>query len=133
MPLADSRSHSRNSSDCGEDQKAIPGANIHETNRRLLVHLCLGVDVNIVWIDLPEDVRRLILHRICGRPSQMSTKLQLWLAQSTEWKPPYQRKAQATGHQLAPPTRYNNLPTLHLTFPAIQAPRRAYYATEWVP
>ncbi|KAI7152996.1 glycosyltransferase family 4 protein [Hortaea werneckii] len=56
-----------------------PSADIHETNRILLTHLCLGLDVNATWLTLPQDVRRLILHRVIGKPSSMTATTRSWL------------------------------------------------------
>ncbi|KAI7424007.1 glycosyltransferase family 4 protein [Hortaea werneckii] len=54
-------------------------SDIHEINRILLAHLCLGLDVNATWLTLPQDVRRLILHRVVGKPSLMTATTRSWL------------------------------------------------------
>jgi len=45
----------------------------------LLRDLCLGVDVNQRWVDLPEDIRQLILDRIAGKDSKVSPSALIWL------------------------------------------------------
>ncbi|KAI7443195.1 glycosyltransferase family 4 protein [Hortaea werneckii] len=56
-----------------------PSSDVHETNHMLLAHLCLGLDINAVWLTLPLDVRRLIFHRVVGKPSLMTTTTRSWL------------------------------------------------------
>lgn len=54
---------------------------IHTTNRDILRHLCLDLDINVRWSRLPEDVRQLILCRVLGLPAQMTLEVSTWLSE----------------------------------------------------
>ncbi|KAK1753914.1 hypothetical protein QBC47DRAFT_429327 [Echria macrotheca] len=50
-----------------------------DTTANLVQHLCLGIDVDLVWDDLPFVVRTLIVDRIMGRPTRQNRKVEDWL------------------------------------------------------
>lgn len=50
-----------------------------KTNLKIMEHLCLGVDVDTEWSDLPSTVREAILCRIVGRKAPLSQALRDWM------------------------------------------------------
>lgn len=57
---------------------------VHELNRKILHHLCLGIDVDACWSGLSEDVRDFILCRILGKPAHMTLKVATWLSSESK-------------------------------------------------
>lgn len=52
---------------------------IRNTNNELLNHLCFGIDVNVGWEEVPEDVRKWILARIREDAFLETTETAHWL------------------------------------------------------
>lgn len=67
------------------DWTSLPGLRdlIKNTNNELLGHLCFGIDVNINWEEVPEDVRRWILARIREDAFLATEKTKRWLCHTS--------------------------------------------------
>jgi len=51
----------------------------HRSMRDILQNLTLDVNVNVRWAALPEDVRRVIVYRVLGLPTQHNWTVRTWL------------------------------------------------------
>lgn len=51
----------------------------HDTHRKILQHLCLGLDVNSQWTKLPEDIRYLVVCRLLGITGRTTYAARTWL------------------------------------------------------
>jgi glycosyltransferase involved in cell wall biosynthesis len=51
----------------------------HTTHRQILQHLCLGIDVDVQWTKIPEDVRALIVSRMLGVTGYTTAAARAWL------------------------------------------------------
>lgn len=52
---------------------------ISDTQKAVLRHLLLGVDIEQEWEILPGDVRRFLLQRACGQPYRLSKSQAQWI------------------------------------------------------
>lgn len=52
---------------------------IRATNIELMKHLCLGIDVNTQWDQIPEDIRKAVLSRIKEEPVLETKSTNTWL------------------------------------------------------
>ncbi|RGP77985.1 glycosyl transferase [Fusarium longipes] len=50
-----------------------------QTEVRIMEVLCLGIDVNSRWSSIPQDVREMILDRVCGNKQPLSVKVSKWI------------------------------------------------------
>lgn len=55
---------------------------LSKTNEELLNHLCLGVNPDITWDQMPEAVRNVILSRILGKRYAINAVVEQWLLES---------------------------------------------------
>ena len=53
---------------------------VHQANRKILQHLCFGVEADTQWSQLSEHVRRLILSRVLGTPGHINAEVATWLS-----------------------------------------------------
>lgn len=53
-----------------------------KTKMKMMEHLCLAIDVNSKWDGIPQEVRVMILDRVCGIRTPMSAQVSQWIAES---------------------------------------------------
>jgi len=61
------------------DDLDTDNSNLTSASMGLLKDLCLGVNVNQRWTDLPEDVRQWIYNRVLGQDAKVSPSALIWL------------------------------------------------------
>ena len=66
-----------------EDGKSLEEI-IHESDGRLMKHLCFDIDADLEWKRVPAAVRRAALDRVASRPVRMSSILNQWLKLSSK-------------------------------------------------
>ncbi|KAL5320077.1 hypothetical protein ACEPPN_013139 [Leptodophora sp. 'Broadleaf-Isolate-01'] len=57
---------------------------IRKTNALLMKHLCLQIDVESQWDDVPEVVRRAVVARVVGKQAAITPEMTQWMATTSK-------------------------------------------------